>query len=52
MGDKPKDKELGRKFTSKRAAEERANSVLKRAYGAGEIAIRGLLKTKLYPGSK
>ena len=50
--EKLKDKEQRRKFISKRAAIEGANSVLKRAYGAGKLAVRGLHKSQVVTGFK
>ena len=50
--DKLNDKEQRRKFISKRAAIEGANSVLKRAYGAGKLAVRGLHKSRVVTGFK
>jgi len=50
--DKLNDKEQRRKFVSKRAAIEGANSVLKRAYGAGRLAVRGLHKSRVVTGLK
>lgn len=50
--DKLKDKEQRRKFISKRAAIEGTNSVLKRAYGAGKLAVRGLHKSRVVIGFK
>ena len=44
--------EQRRKFISKRAAIEGAYSVLKRAYGAGKLAVRGLHKSRVVTGVK
>lgn len=38
--------------TSKRAAIEETNSVLKRAYGAGKLAVRGMCKSQVVTGLK
>ena len=50
--DKLQDKKQRKKLISKRAAIEGANSVLKRAYGAGKLAVRGLDKSRVVTGFK
>jgi len=39
-------------MTSKRAAIEGTNSVLKRAYGIGKLAVRGINKSRAATGFK
>lgn len=46
------NKETRRESTSKRAAIEGTNSVLKRAFGIGELKVRGLVKSTLVVGAK